>query len=199
MVQHRLCVGSREQRDVVNVGPGTYTEALVVTNSVSLIGPHATTTIVQAAATPGIASTRVIDVMSNAVAVTLSGLTLRHGNAETGRGAGIRADADLIPEDCIVTRNSTTWGGGGLYVSRGSTTVDRCEFSHNSAVGWGGGVLSSLGEQSTFRDSTISHNSADEGGAYQGLFYDCIISNNSARFGGGVRLSTFGRVYFGSK
>lgn len=108
---------------------------------------------------------------------TLNGVTVRGGYAQgntgtadflTDRGAGLYMGINAILEKCIVTENSATGNGGGVYLH-------------------GGRILNSL----------IYNNNADgDGGAVYmdnaGLVLSSMLTNNSANNGAGIYLAHAG-------
>lgn len=108
---------------------------------------------------------------------TLNGVTVRGGYAQgntgttdflTDRGAGLYMGINAILEKCIVTENSATGNGGGVYL-------------------YGGRILNSL----------IYNNNADgDGGAVYmdnaGLVLSSMLTNNSANNGAGIYLAHAG-------
>ena len=176
------------------VSAGTYTEAGIrVSKNLTIIGQGAANTIVQAAATPGIATDRVFKFLDG-VTNTLEGLTIRHGKMMSFEGGGIKCQgADLTLNHCAVTDNETDTHGGGIHNHfAGRLTMNYCTVSGNTADLGGGGIRND-DSMVTMNHCTVSGNTAhDDGG---GIFnYDtvtmnhCTISGNFADDeGGGIR------------
>ena len=121
----------------------------------------------------------------------IDGLSITGGHGPTG--SGIRSLGTLTVTNCIITGNSTSMSGGGIFSEYGpSLTVTNCIISGNSAASVAGGGIYDLETPVTVEDCTISGNSsASAGGIY--IYYatmsvvDSVISGNSARsFGGGI-------------
>jgi CSLREA domain-containing protein len=169
--------------DAITVPAGTYTQTLVAANedlnaggdwdirsNITINGAGAATTILQAAATPGTATERVIENVLTTNVTVISGVTLRHGfktgtAAATTRGGGIRNVGTLTMNDCIVTLN-TAAGAGGVRNER-TITLNNVTVSNNAcntAGGscFGGGMYNTLAALSTvtINNSTFTGNTS---------------------------------------
>jgi hypothetical protein len=186
---------------------------LDINKSLTINGPGAA----QLAVSGGYTS-RVFEVDGSSTNVTLSGLTMTHGNGQGGTlpsdGGGILNNGSMLTlSGCTVSQNSAGFGlGGGIYNSnRTSTlTVSGCMLSGNSAYD-GGGVYNGVGATATIVNSTlgsagrVSGNIAtggdfeegDGGGVYnfEGTvtLSGCTLSGNSAGLDGGA-VYTYGYV-----
>lgn len=151
---------------------------------------------------------RIFDVTASAVNVTISGLTLTHGNASTlgggaisnegqlrldhdvmtvnsasgGNGGGVLNNATLISGSCTISGNVSDFGGGVNNVTSGIWTSYNDTIANNTVKKSGGGVLSKGNWIST--NDTIAGNSAINGGGgvgNTGVFkaINTIISGNS--------------------
>ncbi|MBK7705792.1 MAG: VCBS repeat-containing protein [Acidobacteria bacterium] len=169
--------------DTITIPAGTYTQSLVaanedlnaggdwdITSNITINGAGAATTILQAAATPGTATERVMEITSTTAVVTIAGVTLRHGNktgaaAATTRGGGIRSQGTLTINDSIVTLNNSS-GGGGIRNERTITlnnvTVSNNACNNGGATCFGGGMYNNLAALTTvtINNSTFSGNSS---------------------------------------
>ena len=67
-----------------------------------------------------------------------------------------------------MTSNSAKYYGGGIYSNGSSLSVSGCVLSGNTATSDGGGIYVQDGGSATVTDSTLSYNSA---GAYGGGIY----------------------------
>lgn len=108
-------------------------------------------------------------------------------------GAGIYVEGSPIIRRCEFTRNEGGAGGGILAYGPGTTLIEDCVISDNSAVGLGGGIAADYYAQTIVRRCQISGNSAGDGGGIcftftGGSIEDCEIWNNDAAFGGGLDL-----------
>ncbi|HEY3358836.1 MAG TPA: hypothetical protein VGQ83_36645 [Polyangia bacterium] len=133
--------------DTIDIAAGTYTEGdLTIAKDLRIQGQGAGVTIVQAAATPGVATTRVFTLGAGSQ-VTIADLTVRHGRAlgdeaSAAEGGGIYAfKATLTLDGVAVTDNqaacvSTTSmcsdsRGGGVYAALGATTIVNSTIANN--------------------------------------------------------------------
>jgi hypothetical protein len=160
--------------DTIGVGPATYTENLTIRFSLNVIGSGATTTIIDGGRT----STVVLIPMGN-TQVTLSKLTIQHGNAFQQRGGGIYNSGSLTISNSSISGNGAFISGGGIYNS-GSLTISNSSISGNGCAGIvygcsGGGIYSS-GEV-TINNSTINGNTA------------VTIAQGFGAAGGGIQIS----------
>jgi PKD repeat protein len=187
---------------------GTMTNRVVIDKAItvqSLMGPEVT--VIEGAPTMGgsFYGIRCAYLGTNA---TLSGFTLTNGNAEEGGGAWCESSASLT--NCVVTSNSASYSGGGVY----GGTLNHCTLTNNSAYvgggasGWASGCTLSncivTGNSATFGggaagstlyNSTVTSNTAvsvlfieaygSGGGVYESGLYNCTLSGNSTDDSGG--------------
>ncbi len=124
--------------------------------------------------------------------VSISGVTIEHGNAGISSGGGIFSSyATLTVSNCAFSGNSAGGQGGGALFVGGTVTVNTCTFSGNSATantGYGGAIDNN--GTMTVTNSTFSDNSARYGGAITNhgtmTVTSCTISGNTATEGGGI-------------
>jgi CSLREA domain-containing protein len=169
--------------DIITLPAGTYTQTLVAANedanaggdwdinsNITINGAGSATTILQAAATPGTATERVMEVVGAANVVSIGGVTLRHGNktgaaATATRGGGIRNFGTLTLSNSIVTLNNAS-GAGGVRNERTITlngvTVSNNACNNGGTTCFGGGMYNTLTALSTV---TITN---------------CVFSNNTS-------------------
>jgi hypothetical protein len=180
--------------DTINVPAGTYTLTLTganedaaatgdldLTDSVSIVGLGAASTIID-----GNLTDRVFDIRSNSVSASLSGMTVRNGFAATSvfeQGGGIRSLGNLSINQSVITGNTARGGaspapndqfagtgnGGGIYTNGGTLAVSNSTISGNLALGW---------------DNSLSRaNSTTSGGAAYGggiaISYGTLMISNS--------------------
>ncbi len=174
--------------DTVRVAPATYTENLTIGTTLKVTGAGATTTIID-----GGGVNTVVTISS--AALTLSGLTIQHGDTTT-LGGGIHNSGTLTLNNSTVTQNQAKGlasGGGGIYNS-GILTINYSTISGNSnwaSVYRGGGGVLNVGGILTIKNSTISGNSvhrasgfvAQGGGIYNAgtlTLNNSTLSGNSA-------------------
>jgi hypothetical protein len=179
--------------DTLAIAAGTYTEAgISVNKSLTLRGQAASTTMVQASATLGSATDRVVTIAPG-VTVTIQGLTIRYGN-RAGSGGGIENNGTLTLLNSTISGNVANGLGGGLYNSNpyGILTLTNSTVSGNTATSGGGGIHND--GTLTLLNSTISGNAATNRGGggvlneYGTLtLLNSTISGNVANgFGGGL-------------
>lgn len=152
---------------------------------VTIKGAGATTTTVDAETID-----RVFDVVNN-VTVTISGLTIRGGKQLADLGGGVHNVGTLTLSGDVITDNSSG-GGGGVYTSGPSLTVQGSTVSHNSSTNTAGGVRAD--GATTISGSVIADNTAEEGGGLWvnsgvtlGATQSSIVGNTgSNNDGGGV-------------
>jgi hypothetical protein len=120
----------------------------------------------------------------------LNGVSLTH-NTAGGLGGAILADGLPVSIDgATIGDNSATNGGGGLVVEDtvhtglAAANVTRATIFRNQSSGPGGGILADLGANLTLSDTTITLNTAhDGGGVFAASFFattDSIIARNMA-------------------
>jgi hypothetical protein len=114
--------------------------------------------------------------IDNATAVTVDGLTLTGGSANsiTERGAAIyAANTALVVSGSVVSGSSVTngVGGGGIWANHGSLSIQSSTISGNSATGTdseGGGILAAYLTSLSIAGSEISGNSVSGNGVSGG-------------------------------
>ena len=169
------------------------TGELTVSNSVTLFGPGAGTLTVS-----GNNASRVFDVTGTNV--TICWLTIANGQGAL-YGAGIRtsggAGSVVTLGNCVVTNNTTTLLGAGIFNSLGVTlTLSNCTISGNSAPSGNAGGIYNSNATLTVIASTLSGNFAYYVGG--GIMNDgsgdsatltitaSTLSGNSAYSAGGI-------------
>jgi CSLREA domain-containing protein len=174
-----------------------------VVSSVSLQGRGAVNTIIQAAASPNVATWRVFQVAPTGN-LTLNGVTVRHGrcngsctvvgNVFPNAGGGIYNSGTLTVKNSTIAGN-TGDAGGGIYNRAGTLTVTNSTFSGNTASGEfsaGGGIViygTAIVTNSTFSGNSSSGQNGSAGGIYGGgtlTIKNSTIAGNTADYGGGI-------------
>ena len=145
----------------------------------------------------------------------LNGVVIRGGYAQGGigttefltdRGAGVYVGGNAYVENCIVTENTATGNGGGIYLAGGR--VKNSLVYNNNTDGNGGGIYVENG--GLVLASMISNNSANNGaGVYLDhtetwsdgknhpeylLLSTSVVSNNTSRLNGAVYCNKGGVV-----
>lgn len=117
---------------------GIHTERLLIGKGITLRGNDPATDIIEAHQNPGSATGRTINVTGvGSDSITIENLTIRHGNANGGNGAGIYLDkitglATL--NNVIIENNTTSKNGGGLSIGSSNTNLNYCTIRNNSAT-----------------------------------------------------------------
>ena len=167
---------------------------LTISDSLQIVGPGRGVLTVD-----GNLAGRVFDIPLSPgdVDVSISGLTISNGTAQTGGGIRVQ-DENLTLDDVALTGNTAAAEGGGLYVDgfAATLTVRNSTISGNVARGGGGAYVEDTGGITTFDGVVIDGNTASEEGG--GIFlYDpdadvvidnATITNNAANKGGGIYL-----------
>jgi predicted outer membrane repeat protein len=180
--------------DTIAIAAGTYTEALVIERNVALAGSAADEVIIQANDEPGVVNQRVFFVESGN-RLELRDLTVRHGAALSGAGAGrlggaVYVDAaQLEMTRVVVTLNQAANQGGAIYNAEGSVILTEVELSHNSS-GPGGAIRNDDGSL-TMMQVDFHHNQGGFGGALNNVNGGTVVGvnvmfrgNEGARGGG---------------
>ncbi len=175
---------------------GTMTNRVAIDRAItvqSLNGPAVT--VIRGAwapgATNGDGAVRCVYLTNGAA---LAGFTLTNGATRTigdasheRCGGGLWCEAaSAVASNCVVTGNSASAYGGGVY----GGTLNTCTLMANWATqnlgmgmgGQGGGAYSA-----TLNNCLLANNVAWYGGAvYYGTLNNCVLTNNSATNGGGA-------------
>lgn len=162
---------------------------LDITDSLTLIGASAATTIIQAGPTPGAGIDRVLQIVGGTPAVSISNITIQHGTlTDSGIGGGILSEGTLSLT-VVVTGNRADRGGGLYHTSASTLTITRSTLTANTADK-GGALLNNAGVVAIF-DSTVAGNTATtQGGGILNTgeslsLTRATVSGNSAGSGGG--------------
>jgi CSLREA domain-containing protein len=152
--------------DIVDLGTFGFPSLI----SVTINGAGSGTTIIDGGGVDRVFDINNFAAVGASVDVTLSGLTIRNGNAATSEGynpsgAGIQFDGF----------------NNGTFVPAGTLTITDCKITSNTAAGQGGGILAIFGSLN-MTGSEVSGNTATNG-AGGGISYD------GSAFGGSRTLS----------
>ena len=176
---------------IIQAGFGT--NRVIITTALtvqSVNGPDVT--IIRGRQSPSSAAVRCVLVTNNA---TLSGFTLTNGGnvSTSGDGGGVFGLGGSPPfpgagivSNCVITGNSSPFGGGAYGV-----TLIGCVVTRNTAHLAGGGA-----RYCALTNCTLSANSVDfgdGGGASSSGLYNCQLNSNSASSGGGAESCTLSR------
>jgi hypothetical protein len=168
-ISHAMSLTS--QGDSITVAAATYHENLTVPHTLNIVGSGAARTILDGG---GVGSV----ILSNQHGVTVSGVTLRNGGGDGGNGVGDGGNvyncfASMTITDSILTGGRVRHGPG--------------------FDGFGGAIYNCPSSSMTIINTTISENSAEEGGGICNggtlTIINSTFSGNIARHhkGGGIR------------
>jgi hypothetical protein len=173
----------------------SYTETLTINRDVTIQGETSmAVSVIQAAASPGIASTRVITVETDTT-VTLEWVQIRNGvqygigNDDLGGGIFNEGDLSLISANVIDNESSH---GGGIF-NAGTLYISGAAIARNEAVFDGGGINSNGFSSLRIYGANVSDNVAglQGGGIYTYGEVDldfATIRRNEAAYGGGINM-----------
>jgi parallel beta-helix repeat protein/predicted outer membrane repeat protein len=130
----------------------------------------------------------------------LAGFTIINGYADQGAGIRIAAGGGRgVPLtgpvkcrilNCIITRNTAIYDGGGVYILASSPTITNCTITDNKSRSGGGSYCS--GSNAVIHNCLFSGNSAQSAGGavynYQGnlSLTNVTVAENSAKSSGGA-------------
>jgi len=107
-------------------------------------------------------------VPANSLTINGNGATItRDAAAPTFRFLAVDTNAVAILNDLTLTNGNavdSNFGGGAIFNSGGTLTLNRCTLSGNSCDGFGGAILSNTTGALNIADSTISGNSVTNAG-----------------------------------
>ena len=150
--------------DTISVAAGTYNEYIQIGKSLTVQGAGAGTTFVDGG---NVAS--VFEISGSGTNVTLTGLTIQHGN----------------PTGLVKF-------GGGIYLEGGQMSVSSVNIINNTAASGGGGIaINSPGKVSLNNVNILNNNGGPQGGGLRVNsgsvnLTNVTIGNNAALFGGGI-------------
>lgn len=163
--------------DVIDI-TGIHTETITINDkNLTIQGTDPTKDIIQAAASAGTATNRVITIAGASTinfTITIKNLGIRYGKA-SANGGGINIDKNTgltTLENLIIEQNSTTTNGGGIGIAGSSVNINNCTISNNSATTAGGGLI-------------IAANNAITGDR-EVVIKGSLINSNTAANGGGI-------------
>ncbi|HLJ95402.1 MAG TPA: choice-of-anchor Q domain-containing protein [Gemmataceae bacterium] len=188
----RAAISAANSGDTINFDPVSFATPRTITltsgqltllTSMSITGSAAGVTV------SGNQASRVFQIGdngSNGPTVTLTGLTITQGQANSAGGGILElAGSTLILDGCTVSNNLSPSDGGGLFVYSSTATLTNCTFTGNSSETFGG-AIKNYGGQMTATNCTIAGNSvANSAGGGSGVenngttdLYNNIVANN---------------------
>jgi len=189
--------------DTINLPAGIYTLTLglelTVSDDLTVSGAGTGSTVVQAAATSGVATFRVFNVTGGSIAI--SNMTVRHGNTPLGLGgSGILVQGgEVTVSETEITAN-TSEDHAAISVWSGTLTLQSSFVHDNDGLfGQGGGVFNYPGNTINLLDSNVTGNKAGFGGGianFSGVLnlLGSTVAENTATYGGGVANANGGSV-----
>ena len=169
---------------------GTYIENIGLENGVDVLGAGAGVTTID-----GGGSGHVVDSDAVDSSTTIDGFTITGGNTDYGGGI-YNNGASPIVNNCVITGNTVTNHGGGMYnLNNSSPVVVNCVFTGNTAGFFGGGIYADAGSAPTITNNTIAGNTATRGGGIYATgtsptITNNIIASNTATLGSGIYCAT---------
>jgi predicted outer membrane repeat protein len=133
--------------------------------------------------------------------ITISDSTIFDNSGRYGGGFYFSNSSGVV-DNCTISGNTAT-SGGGIYTSPSSLLITNCTISNNHATdtmksSGGGGIYITYMPSPTFRNCTITGNSAiKDGGGILSYGYsfpsikNCLITNNTAEQGAGIACVRF--------
>ncbi|HWD54918.1 MAG TPA: choice-of-anchor Q domain-containing protein, partial [Acidimicrobiales bacterium] len=178
--------------------------------TVDIEGAGQNVVTIEANATFGLATTRVLKVNTGDTAI-IHGVTIQNGNSSASGevGGGILNCGTLTLSDSTVTNNETNAGpGGGIYGELGTTILDSDTVSNNSGADFGAGIYAEGGTM-TLDGTQVSDNGSNATDAGGGIFIDSqsegataftmedessVINNRSDGDGAGIEIDGSGNA-----
>ena len=202
--------------DTITLPAGTYTLTLTgagednaLTGDLDIDDPLTLLTINGAGARStiidGNGTDRIFDLKSSNGDLSLSGMTLRNGDAQNNDGGAIQnTDNTITLTDVWLTGNTASPDakGGAIHISSGDARVDinRATFDNNTAKEGGAIFGTGGGTRVNIKNATFTANSAvDKGGAmhidHVALVNVTIVGNSATPTEGGGVHETSGQVF----
>ncbi len=190
--------------DFVSVGPGTYNELLDMQGkAIRLFGRDgAAATTIDAT---GLGGSAIVCMNGETSETVIAGLTLTGGTGtlnpvwQTLQGGGIFIyTASPTVVNCVLTLNTSEFGGGGIWAQNSESYLANLRFDDNHTLleTRGGGGMYLWNSSATVMRCSFSNNTADSGGGLRckggGSAYirRCsFVNNESFSFGGAVAVT----------
>lgn len=184
--------------DTLDLAGETFTEPFTVTKNLTVEGAGYEDTVLQAAAAPGIATSRVITIAEN-VTATITGVTIRYGSISGssypesygggvlnkgsltidaskvisnngGKGGGIFTDHVITVTNSFIMSNTAEYYGAGIFNNSGAASIVSSILKGNVASSQGGGIYSFGDTHLEVSHTTFEENVADSvGGGIRAL------------------------------
>ena len=115
-----------------------------------------------------------------------------HDNVAVQTAGGIYIDNSPGFEmaNCIVSSNSSTSHGAGMYILNSKYMIEKCSFENNITQSSGGGMILGTSNGRVINCKFVNNRSGSSGGAVYGssgymTFENCLVVNNNATSSGG--------------
>jgi CSLREA domain-containing protein len=175
-----------------------------VTTDIGIIGKGTTNTIIQANASPNVASNRIFMVSATGT-LTLNGVTLANGRCDgscpsgTGDGGAIWNSGNLTIRNSILTGNRSAYGAA-VYnaICNGcsnTATIESTLFSNNNTTAQGGAMYNHGTNTATVTNSTFLNNTGPGGGGAL-LNYGGIMTITGSTFSGNTAVNYEGGAVY---
>jgi pectin methylesterase-like acyl-CoA thioesterase len=165
----QAAINDAQNGDTISIGPGSYTENLVLTEkstppvtatTLSLVGAGSGQTTISSAGSFNFGGAVLF--IDSGYDVSIEGVTIANGKGGF-TGGGIINSSNLTLINSAVSDNSARYGAGIYAFGSSSTTLVNSQVTANAAMDTGGGIWSA--GTVTLVNSTVSGNSAGmEGG-----------------------------------
>jgi predicted outer membrane repeat protein len=175
---------------------------IVITQSVSIVGPGADILTVRRSSAGGTPNFRLFKINAPSATVLMSGMTVTNGNQAAGGAVNITDASTVTITDLAFVSNEGDWAGA-LWQDNATLLIDRSTFAYNTTNGGvacgycnGGAIITNTGNV-IIANSTLSNNQAgDNGGAIKNttnltLLNTTIADNSANGFGGGLASYAF--------
>ena len=163
--------------DQIKLGPGTYFENVILSQSVTILGDPTLNSTVDGT------NTAAVFTINSGVTATLSGLTIINGNGNSGFdvGGGVSNNGTVTVTNCTITNNQAINGAGifnrGFFGQVTLTVVDTIISSNLGGIG--GGIYNNTG-MATVMNTTISGNWASiSGGIHNSQFAGLTVTGTT--------------------
>jgi hypothetical protein len=200
-VTNALAKAQSDANDVINVGPGTYTNAATISvgKVVTIQGSNREDTILQPSDLPFTVEN--IGIFTYTKSGVLRNLTLRHGRRPTGGAVdGGNNNLDLMILGCRFSYNAATnTFGGAVYLNHNAPspllTIADTEFVGNTARTDGGAVRAYSHQVAISNCVFVGNSATNEGGAVMlaassrfAVLANTLMISNRTQFGSGGAL-----------
>lgn len=173
----QMAITAASTSDVILVQPGTYSTINFLAKDIAVISASGNeVTIIQGTTgTPAVSFAN-----GEGPLASLTGFTIKGGNAATGGGINCSSGSPIITS-CTIAFNVAQSNGAGVFVGPNESPVFRnCVIANNISALNGGGVYVSINATPRFINCTVSGNTANGtgGGFYMNSMAQAEIVNS---------------------